>query len=72
MRKNRRQREKVAIVFEKQRFGISLNIMQPILSPVQQNLGRALSRGNKVGPVFGLSILVFLLESFWSGFPGTF
>jgi hypothetical protein len=40
--KERKAEEKVAIVSEKQRFGISLNIMQPILSPVQQNLGRVI------------------------------
>lgn len=37
--KEQKAEEEVAIVPEKQRFGISLNIMQPILSPVQQNLG---------------------------------
>jgi hypothetical protein len=38
--KEQKAEEKVAIVSAKQRFGISLNIMQPVLSPVQQNLGR--------------------------------
>jgi hypothetical protein len=40
--KEQKAEEKVAIVSEKQRFGISLNIMQPILGPVQQNLGRVI------------------------------
>jgi hypothetical protein len=30
------------VATEKQRFGIFLKIMQPILSPVQQNLGRTI------------------------------
>jgi hypothetical protein len=40
--KEQKAEEEVAIVSEKQQFGISLNIMQPILSPVQQNLGRTI------------------------------
>ena len=40
--KEQKAEEKVAIVSAKQRFGISLNIMQPVLSPVQQNLGRVI------------------------------
>jgi hypothetical protein len=40
--KEQKAEEEVAIVSEKQWFGISLKIMQPILSPVQQNLGRTI------------------------------